>query len=100
GLHCQSANGAAVCSDGNTCDPSLPTHCNGNRLIECDSTSQLEESFDYGYFRAGATCKSDGMGNGGCTPAASPNCTSDSVSCQGTTAVICASGGEAQVPCG
>jgi hypothetical protein len=98
GMHCQSANGVAQCTDGNTC--SGTTHCDGNRLVECNNATLLESSFDCGHFRPGLICKSDAFNSGSCSPPASASCTSDGATCQGTTAVVCSGGGQSQVSCG
>jgi hypothetical protein len=93
GQHCASANGASACTNGATCDPTMPTHCEGNRLVECDSATKLESSIDCGAMLSGGGCVTMTMGSSrtvGCFPPASASCPLvESVHCDGTAGVVC-----------
>ena len=101
GLHCATANGASTCTDGSTCDPTTPAHCDGNRLVECDATTHLGSSTDCGAL-AGGTCRSVTSGTStttNCYAPQAPGCATDGTTCDGTAAVLCASGLKIRVEC-
>jgi hypothetical protein len=106
GLHCVTANGQGVCTDGNPCDPTVSAHCSGNRYITCDSTTRLGRSIDCGTFVAGGTCRQIVSGSTtetGCFGPGSATCPAsvqDMSSCDGTAVVACSYGTSLRVECG
>jgi hypothetical protein len=103
GMHCATANGASSCTDGNTCNPTVNASCNGNRVTSCDGITMLESSYDCGSQLPGSTCMTMTSGTSSTTGCFFPpggGCGATSVTCDGTTGVICENGISLRVQCG
>jgi hypothetical protein len=103
GEHCRAANGSSSCTDGNSCDPMTPAHCDGSRLVTCDSTTHLESSIDCSNFASGWTCGTTVSGSStttGCMPKNSGGCQNGPDRCDGAAAVVCDSGLSLRIECG
>jgi hypothetical protein len=99
GEHCQTAGPfAASCTNGVSCDLlTWNDACDGNRLVQCDSSTHLESSIDCGTLVPGATCGK--WVSATCLPPG-PACNSFyPLRCDGDTLIDCVNGHEFAVDC-
>jgi hypothetical protein len=101
-MRCQRTNDSAACTDGNACTTPSNPHCEGPRVVGCDSSTLLRQSqdcsgnggacvpFDYGPLQT-AACVSPGAGT--------PCSASTPARCEGTVAVGCLFGHEVPFDC-
>lgn len=95
GMHCQTVEDSAACTDGNTCTRPSNSHCDGNRVIGCDASTLLEQSQDCG--AGGGKCVTVSLGpfgtSAGCASGGTPCDLGTYVpTCQGTVASVCVFG--------
>jgi hypothetical protein len=101
GQRCQTVNDHASCTNGVSCDPSGSPRCDGNRAINCDGDTRLEEVTDCGAALPGSTCGVVTTGSrtrATCLPPGLP-CQSADPRCDGNVLVICDNNRERRIDC-
>jgi hypothetical protein len=100
GMHCERAGYGASCTDGHSCSMPTDTHCDGNRVVSCDSSTLLESSEDCTAEGAVCTMPLGQLSVAGCVPTAD-TCTpqSDPAHCEGTRWAGCFLGSRVQIDC-
>jgi hypothetical protein len=96
GMQCVQVSAiTAACGTGRTCSISSATHCEGNHLISCDTSTNQETSVDCTVEFPGGTCSGTS-----CLAPPSPLCTADNTSvCDGDVVVICQNHGAIRADC-